>query len=786
MIKARQKVKMPSYLEKKIPYEKCYESTGIIYLDGKYTKMYLVDEIDPQNVKDYDAQIASKKMEDLLESFPRDISFQFLVHNRLVDKKQYLSRLFYDPREYEGMEDIVESYDEVIMENFEIGHNNVRKVLYFVVSLKALTADDANVRFMELEKDIEDSFSKMYGITIKALSLNDRLKVMYQIYNPLGDKFGDIIRLSEDEKEMDLANLKYMKLSTKDLVAPSSMNTGVSLVDYGILNEKTDKPLYFRSFFINMVPEDISPSFVSDITNISSNMLFSTIYEPLDEEAGFNAAAKIVKEDTVITKKAKRDTVKDRKNHVTATVEELKRRTEEAYFTRQAVEMLKKVVASSGRAYNCTFVITLYSEELEMLDVDTELLNISAAKFDTSIRALDFMQDKGIMSCLPLGKSFVDAYRVLDTKRLSKLSPIGVADAVKKDGLFCGLNSINDTLILLNRKNNVNLSGIITGTEHSGKTYQMKREILNAVMGSDDRISIISRNNEYDSFVKRLGGTVKDFSVPDIFEIEKGYGLIGDDLESKRCYLDALFTSLNVGKDVLDEEAENIGLKVEAEVGKFIEDLRQSDELDMTEIYLKGKEKYPLISKGINAFHEKYDAEMDDNSGKVTVYKASDDSETLMLLDYLWNKGIKEKKQGISNWIFIDDADDILRTVEGAEFFVKFLTDTSDMQTITTFVIKDSLSLFNNPTKTTYLENAVTACGYVKLLNQGPIERKKFEEILNIPSALIPYVSSVSPGKGLIITPQSNIAFNDNFTEIYPDSDFKDIFHIPVKQRTIE
>ena len=79
MIKARQKVKMPSYLEKKIPYEKCYESTGIIYLNGKYTKMYLVDEIDPQNVKDYDAQVAAKKMEDLLGSFPRDISFQFLV-----------------------------------------------------------------------------------------------------------------------------------------------------------------------------------------------------------------------------------------------------------------------------------------------------------------------------------------------------------------------------------------------------------------------------------------------------------------------------------------------------------------------------------------------------------------------------------------------------------------------------------------------------------------------------------------------------------------------------------
>ena len=44
-------------------------------------------------------------------------------------------------------------------------------------------------------------------------------------------------------------------------------------------------------------------------------------------------------------------------------------------------------------------------------------------------------------------------------------------------------------------------------------------------------------------------------------------------------------------------------------------------------------------------------------------------------------------------------------------------------------------------------------------------------------------MSSVSPGKGLIITPQSNIAFNDNFTEVYPESSFKNLFYIPVKQR---
>lgn len=783
MFKKKPKVRIPSYLEKKIPYDRCYEELDIISVAGKYTRMYLVDDIDPLNVKDYDAMVAAMKMEELLKSMPKQISFQFIVHNRLVDRDKFLSKLLYDPRDKEEISDIIESYDNAVMENFGIGHNNVKKVLYFVASISADCADDAGKEFDELEKDLEEAFSHMYGIGIKRLSLIERLRVMYLMFNPSGENFGDIIKLSEKETDIDLENLKYMKLTTKDLVAPKSMNTAASFVDHGILNEKTSSPHYFRSFFLSLIPADISASFVSEITNISSNMIFSAIYEPIDEALGFKVAADTVKEDTVITKKIKRDTVGDRKNHTITTDEQLKRRTEDAYFTRQAAENFKNVISSSSKAYGCSFVITLYADDLELLDVDTELLNISCAKFDASVRTLDFMQDKGLMSCLPLGKSFVDALRVFDSKRLSKMLPIGIAEAVKKDGLFCGLNAINDTLILLNRKNNVNLSGMITGTEHSGKTYQMKRELVNSVMGNDDNISIISFTDEYDSLVKRLGGETCGFALPDIFEIEKGYGLLEDDLKCKEYFMDALITAINTGESTSDEEIDELGASIEAELGRFFDSYKKEPAENVSDYFMENKKFYPLMNRAIETLAKDYDKEIAGDRMKITLYKVSKDYEVLMLLDYLWNENIKDKKKGISNWIFIDQADDILKTVQGAEYFTKFLSDSSDLQTITTFTIKDSNLLFNHPSRTTYLENVVNACGYIKLLNQGPVERKKYEDILNIPEALIPYISSVSPGKGLIITPQSNIAFNDNFTEVYPEGGFKDIFYIPIKQR---
>jgi len=122
LFKKKPKVRIPSYLEKKIPYDRCYEELDIISVAGKYTRMYLVDDIDPLNVKDYDAMVAAMKMEELLKSMPKQISFQFIVHNRLVDRDKFLSKLLYDPRDKEEISDIIESYDNAVMENFGIGH----------------------------------------------------------------------------------------------------------------------------------------------------------------------------------------------------------------------------------------------------------------------------------------------------------------------------------------------------------------------------------------------------------------------------------------------------------------------------------------------------------------------------------------------------------------------------------------------------------------------------------------------------------------------------------------
>ena len=51
----------------------------------------------------------------------------------------------------------------------------------------------------------------------------------------------------------------------------------------------------------------------------------------------------------------------------------------------------------------------------------------------------------------------------------------------------------------------------------------------------------------------------------------------------------------------------------------------------------------------------------------------------------------------------------------------------------------------------------------------GVIERKIFKDKLNISSAILPYIIDREPGEGIIITPTSNIAFNDRFLNMNND-----------------
>ena len=77
--------------------------------------------------------------------------------------------------------------------------------------------------------------------------------------------------------------------------------------------------------------------------------------------------------------------------------------------------------------------------------------------------------------------------------------------------------------------------------------------------------------------------------------------------------------------------------------------------------------------------------------------------------------------------------------------------------------MQDSAKIISNDTAKIEFDYLLEKIEYFKLLTQGIIERRKFIDKLDIPHTLVPYITDVEPGEGILITPSANVSFNDRF-----------------------
>ena len=92
-------------IRKKIPYVRTFEEEGIIETrNNQYSKCYFVNDIKQANTKDYSQSAFNKKFKRLIDELPEDISFQFVIHNKLVDQDFFLKKTLKVPEQYSGYE----------------------------------------------------------------------------------------------------------------------------------------------------------------------------------------------------------------------------------------------------------------------------------------------------------------------------------------------------------------------------------------------------------------------------------------------------------------------------------------------------------------------------------------------------------------------------------------------------------------------------------------------------------------------------------------------------------
>ena len=123
---------------------------------------------------------------------------------------------------------------------------------------------------------------------------------------------------------------------------------------------------------------------------------------------------------------------------------------------------------------------------------------------------LDFQQEQGLMSSLPLAHNEIEIQRAMTTSSTAIFIPFTTQELFQTGtgALYYGLNALSNNLIMVDRKKLKNPNGLILGTPGSGKSFAAKREIANAFLVTDDDIIISDPEAEYSALVRRFDGQV--------------------------------------------------------------------------------------------------------------------------------------------------------------------------------------------------------------------------------------------------------------------------------------
>ena len=132
-----------------------------------------------------------------------------------------------------------------------------------------------------------------------------------------------------------------------------------------------------------------------------------------------------------------------------------------------------------------------------------------AQKYNCALTRLDYMQEAGLMSSIPLGENLIPIQRGLTTSSTAIFIPFITQELFQTGAsLYYGLNALSNNMILCDRKQLKNPNGLILGTPGSGKSFAAKREMANAFLITDDDIIICDPEAEYYPLVQRLHGQV--------------------------------------------------------------------------------------------------------------------------------------------------------------------------------------------------------------------------------------------------------------------------------------
>lgn len=462
-----------------------------------------------------------------------------------------------------------------------------------------------------------------------------------------------------------------------------------------------------------------------------------------------------------------------------------------ATYGNEAKKILQDLQSRNERMFMVTFLILNTAESKQQLDNNVFQASSIAQKYNCALTRLDFRQEEGLMSSLPLGLNQVEIKRGLTTSGTAIFIPFTTQELFQtgKEALYCGLNALSNNLILVDRKRLKNPNGLILGTPGSGKSFSAKREIFNVFLVTNDDIIICDPESEYGALVERLGheGQVihlspnsTDYLNP--LDINMNYSEDESPLSLKSDFILSLCELIVDGKDGLQPvEKTIIDRCVRTIYRSYINDPKPENMPILEDLYdeLRRQEEKEAqyiataleiyVHGSLNVFNHRTNINIDSRVVSFDIKELGKQLKKIGMLivqDAVWNRVTINREAKKSTRYYIDEMHLLLKEEQTAAYTVEIWKRFRKWGGVPTGIAQNVKDLLASREVENIFENS----DYIYMLNQASGDRQILAKQLNISPHQLSYVTHSGEGEGLLFYGDVILPFIDRFpkdTQLY-------------------
>ena len=724
--------------------------------DSYYTKTVQFQDINYQLNQNEDKTAIFDGWCDFLNYFDSSVRFQLSFVNMSANKDNYARYITISPQG-DDFDSIRLEYTQMLQNQLARGNNGLIKTKYLTFGVEADGLKAAKPRLERIETDILNNFKRL-GVAAEPMNGMERLRLLHGM-------------LHMDEQEPFRFSWDWLApsgLSVKDFIAPSSFEfrTGRS---FGV-----GRRIGCASFLQILAPE-LNDRMLADFLDMESSLIVSMHVQSVDQVK----AIKTIKRKITDLQKM---TIEEQKKAVRAGYDMDIIPSDLATYGTEAKKLLQDLQSRNERMFLLTFIVINTAGSRQQLDNNVFQAASIAQKYNCQLTRLDFRQEEGLMSSLPLGLNQIEIQRGLTTSSVAIFIPFTTQELFQdgKEALYCGLNALSNNLIMVDRKRLKNPNGLILGTPGSGKSFAAKREIANVFLVTDDDIIICDPEAEYGPLVERLHGQVIKISPTsphyiNPMDLNLNYSDDENPLSLKSDFILSLCELIVGGKDgLMPVEKTIIDRCVRMVYRDYLSDPVPENMPILEDLYneLRRQEEKEAqyiataleiyVSGSLNVFNHRTNINIANRIVSFDIKELGKQLKKIGMLivqDAVWNRVTVNRGAHKSTRYYIDEMHLLLREEQTAAYTVeiwKRFRKWGGIPTGITQNVKDLLS-------SREVENIFENSDFILMLNQASGDRQILAKQLNISPHQLSYVTHSGEGEGLLFYGNVILPFVDRF-----------------------